>query len=107
MGNESGRLRRREFVFASAGAGVAFAGVGPVNYVALAKGRKLPLAAQGTFAHGVASGIPTPRAITLWTRVSELTPSARLTREVATDKRFRHVVRRQEVVADAKKDFPV
>src|SRR4051795_12101911 len=109
MGYEHGRdgLRRREFVIASAGAGLALAGPGPLNYVALAKERKLPLAASGTFAHGVASGIPTPRAITLWTRVSELTHSSRLTLEVATDKRFRHVVKRQEVVADAKKDFTV
>src|SRR5919199_2215792 len=103
MGYEEsrGRLRRREFVLAGAGAGVAFAGVGPLNYVALAKQRRLPVASHGRFAHGVASGIPSPRGITLWTRVSELTRSSRLTLEVATDSRFRHVVKRQQVVADA------
>src|SRR6476469_5951987 len=107
MGYDDARLRRREFVVAGAGAGLAFAGVGPVNYVALAKERKLPVASHGTFAHGVASGIPTPRGITLWTRVSELTRSSRLTLEVATDQHFRHVVKRQPVVADANKDFTV
>ena len=107
MGYEQGRLRRREFVVAGAGAGLAFAGVGPVNYVALAKQRKLPAAANGAFAHGVASGIPGSRGITLWTRVSELTRSSSLTLEVATDKHFRHVVSRKPVVADANKDFTV
>src|SRR3954447_14722545 len=107
MGYEDARLRRREFVAAGAGAGLAFAGMGPVNYVALAKQRKLPLASHGKFAHGVASGIPSPRGITLWTRVSELTRSSRLTLEVASDKHFRHVVDRKTVVADATKDFTV
>src|SRR5215208_3989866 len=101
------RLGRRDFLVAGAGAGIVIAAPGPLNYVALAKERKLPLAAQGTFAHGVASGIPTPRGITLWTRVSELTRSSRLTLEVASDKRFRHVVTRKPVVADAAKDFSV
>jgi alkaline phosphatase D len=107
MSTENGRVRRREFVLAGAGAGLTFAGVGPLNYVALAKQRKLPLASHGSFAHGVASGIPSPRGITLWTRVTELTRSSRLTLEVATDKHFRHVVDRQSVVADAAKDFTV
>src|SRR3954470_1597200 len=107
MGHGDVRFRRREFVVAGAGAGLAFAGMGPLNYVALAKERKLPVAANGKFAHGVASGIPTPKGITLWTRLSELTRSSRLTLEVATDSRFRHVVKRQQVVADANKDFTV
>src|SRR3954454_23916194 len=107
MDDTDARLRRREFVVAGAGAGLAFAGVGPLNYVALAKQRTLPVASDGAFAHGVASGIPTPRGITLWTRVSELTRSSQLTLEVATDKHFRNVVKRQKVVADANKDFSV
>src|SRR3954447_7898704 len=105
MGYEDARLRRREFVAAGAGAGLAVAGLGPVNYVALAKQRKLPVAAHGTFAHGVASGIPSPKGITLWTRVSELTKTSRLTMEVATDKHFKHVVARDQVIADAKADY--
>src|SRR3954454_3597462 len=99
-------LRRREFVLAGAGAGLALA-VGPINYVAVAKQSKLPLATEGAFAHGVSSGFPAPNAITLWTRVSELTKSSRLTLEVASDKHFRHVVKRQEVVANAAADYSV
>src|SRR3954468_636137 len=97
MADNDARLRRREFVVAGAGAGagLAFAGVGPINYVALAKQRNLPLAAEGAFAHGVASGIPTPRGITLWTRVSELTRSSRLRLEVASEQNFRAVVDRK------------
>src|SRR3954452_1345162 len=107
MDDTDARLRRREFVVAGAGAGLALAGGGPLNYVALAKQRTLPVASEGAFAHGVASGIPTPRGITLWTRVSELTRSSQLTLEVATDKHFRHVVNRQPVVADGNRDFTV
>src|SRR3954454_23086367 len=107
MSQRDGRLRRREFVIASAGTGLALAGPGPLNYVALAKQRKLPLAKEGKFAHGVASGFPSPKGATLWTRVSELQTSSRLTLEVATDKHFRKVVKRQEVVAKAADDYTV
>src|SRR4051812_11441239 len=107
MSERDGRLRRREFVVASAGTGLVLAGPGPLNYVALAKQRRLPLAKNGKFAHGVASGFPSPNGITLWTRVSELTSSSRLTLEVATDKHFRKVVKRQQVIADARKDYTV
>ena len=107
MSDMGGRLRRREFVIAGAGAGLTLAGAGPLNYVALAKQRRVPLAKGGKFAHGVASGFPAPNGITLWTRVSELTSSSRLTLEVAKDKHFRHVVKRQEVIADAGKDYTV
>src|SRR3954447_12184879 len=98
-------LKRREFVIAGTGAGLLLAAPGPLNYVALAKQRKLPLAGAGKFAHGVASGFPGPKAITLWTRVSELTRSSRLTLEVATDKRLRHVVNRRQGGAAPKKYF--
>src|SRR3954465_3183284 len=102
-----GALRRREFVLAGAGAGLALAGPGPLNYVAIARAKKLPVATGGKFAHGVSSGFPSPKGVTLWTRVSELQRSARLTLEVASDKHFRHVVKRQEVIADATRDFTV
>ncbi len=101
------RVRRREFVIASAGTGLMLAGPGPLNYVAMAKQRKLPVAKNGKFAHGVASGFPAPTAVTLWTRVSELTRSSRLTLEVATDKHFRHVVKREQVIANANADYTV
>src|SRR4051794_284726 len=100
-------LRRRDFVLAGAGASLALAGPGPLNYVAIARAKKLPVATGGKFAHGVSSGFPSPRAITLWTRVAELERSSRLTLEVATDKHFKHVVKRREVIADAARDFTV
>jgi alkaline phosphatase D len=104
-GDARGRLRRREFVIAGAASGLALAG--PVNYVALARERRLPLATEGAFAHGVASGFPSPTGITLWTRLSELQRSSRLTLEVATDKHFRRVVKRQQVISSAANDFTV
>jgi alkaline phosphatase D len=104
---QGSRLRRREFVIAGAGAGLVLAGPGPLNYAALARSRNLPVATEGAFAHGVASGFPAPNAITLWTRVSELARSSRLTLEVAKDKHFRHVVKRSQVVADSARDYTV
>ena len=100
-------LRRRDFVLAGAGASLALAGPGPLNYVAIARARTLPVATGGKFAHGVSSGFPSPRAVTLWTRVGELERSSRLTLEVASDKHFKHVVKRREVIAEAARDFTV
>src|SRR4051794_16915063 len=99
------RFRRRDFVVAGAGAGLAVAI--PLNYAAIARAAKVPLATEGTFAHGISSGFPSPNAITLWTRVSGLTKSARVAVEVATDKHFKHVVKRTTAVADAKRDYTV
>src|SRR6476646_6911839 len=107
MADNDRRFRRREFVVAGAGAGLLLAAPGPLNYVALAKQRKLPVAKGGKFAHGVASGFPSPNSITLWTRVSELPSTSQLTLEVAKDKHFRNVVKRQNVIADAGKDYTV
>src|SRR5437773_3175223 len=103
--NARGTLRRREFVIAGAASGLTLAG--PINYAALARALKVPLAADGKFAHGVAAGFPSPTGATLWTRVSELQKSSRLNVEVAKDKHFKNVVSRSEVVADATKDFTV
>jgi alkaline phosphatase D len=99
------RLRRREFVVAGAGAGLVFAGPGPLNYAALARGSKVPVATGGKFAHGVASGMPSANGATLWTRTSELTKSSRITVEIAKDKHFRNVVTRGLVLADKNRDY--
>ncbi len=80
---------------------------GPINYAALARERRLPLAKAGKFAHGVGAGYPSPKAITLWTRVSELTKSSKLTMEVATDEGFRNVVETAKVKADKARDYTV
>jgi alkaline phosphatase D len=99
------RVRRREFLIAGAASGLAVAG--PVNYAALARARRLPVADGGSFAHGVSSGFPSSSEITLWTRVSELGRSSKIGLEVATDPTFRHVVCTQQPLADAGKDFTV
>ena len=102
VGGEKG-MRRREFLIAGAAAGATLAA--PVNYAALARGRRIPLAREGRFASGVMSGVPSPRAITLWTRLGEVERSSRLRLEVATDKSFRNVVERRHVVAERDKGF--
>ena len=99
------RLGRREFLIASAASGLSLAG--PVNYAALARAAKVPVATHGKFAHGVASGFPSTNAITLWTRVSELHKSSKLSLEVASDPHFKHVVSHKNVVAEAGSDFTV
>jgi alkaline phosphatase D len=43
----------------------------------------------------------------LWTRLSELSRSSKLTLEVAKDKHFRDVVKNKEVVAEGNRDFTV
>jgi alkaline phosphatase D len=98
-------LRRREFLVGGAGAGLAVAL--PINYAALARASRLPMAKGGKFAHGVASGLPSTKGITLWTRVSDITKSAKLNLEIATDKNFRKLVDQQKVTADSKRDFTV
>ncbi len=98
-------LRRRELLVGGVAGGAAL--VAPINYVALARQRATPLARDGRFAHGVAAGFPSPRAITLWTRVSELERTSRVSLEVATDKRFHRLVERRHVRAEAGPDFTV
>jgi alkaline phosphatase D len=102
---EGHRLRRREFLIAGAGAGLALAS--PLNYGALARARMVPRAKGGAFAYGVASGIPSPEAITLWTRLKGIDRTSKLRVEVATDSGFHHVVRRHDVLAQGGRDFTV
>jgi alkaline phosphatase D len=99
------RLRRREFLIAGAGAGLAVAS--PINYAAIARSRRLPFDKTGEFAYGVASGMPSANAITLWTRLKGITRSSKLKLEVATDSGFKHVVERKHVTAEAGRDFTV
>jgi alkaline phosphatase D len=101
------RLRRREFLIAGAGAGVAAASAGPLNYGALARAARVPDAKGGAFAYGVSSGMPSPSAITLWTRLKGIDRSSKLKLEVATDSGFKHVVSHKNVTAEAARDFTV
>ena len=98
-------LRRREFLVGGAAVGAAVAL--PLNYAAMARSASFPVAKAGKFAHGVSSGFPTSKAITLWTRVSELDRTSRLTVEVAKDKNFNKVVKRAQVTAGKHQDYTV
>src|ERR1700735_3278108 len=99
------RLGRREFLIAGAGAGLSAAGV--LNHGALARARMVPHATEGSFAYGVASGFPSTKGITLWTRVAGLRRSAKIAYEVATDSQFKHVVASSHATAQAGRDFTV
>ena len=97
-------LSRRAVLAGSAGAAAVIGSASP--------GR----AASDPFLHGVASGDPLPRAVVLWTRVTptpDATPGSgrgprvTVTWEVATDRRFRHVVRRGRTTTGPARDHTV
>ncbi|HEY8639109.1 MAG TPA: PhoD-like phosphatase N-terminal domain-containing protein [Solirubrobacterales bacterium] len=102
---EGRRVDRREFLLAGVATGAAVAT--PLNYAALARARRHPRPAEGAFLHGISSGQPSPRGIELWTRLSEIDRTSLLKLEVAKDRGFRHVVRREEVAALKRHDFTV
>ena len=105
-GSESG-LRRREFLVAGAATGFAVAAPPLINHAAVARAAKVPVARGGKFLHGVSSGFPTHKAITLWTRVSELERTSKVTLEIARDKHFKKIVKSKEVKARKNQDFTV
>jgi alkaline phosphatase D len=84
---------RRQFV-AAAGTAAAAAILAPE---ALGQGRAAPLARGGRFSEGVMSGEPTPRGITLWTRLGDVGGTVSAELEVARDRDFRRVVARRRV----------
>ena len=102
---------RRSVLAAGAGAAAA----GPLAAVAL----PAPATADGTervFRHGVASGDPLPRSVVLWTRVTPTPastpgsgdgPTVSVLWEVATDRRFRRVVRRGRTSTGPERDHTV
>ena len=102
-------LHRRTFLASSAAAaGVAAAVTGSSGRAAAAD--------TTVFQHGVASGDPLPGAVVLWTRVtptaestpgSGLGPDTKVRWEVATDARFRKVVRAGTVTTTAARDHTV
>ncbi|WP_341231709.1 PhoD-like phosphatase N-terminal domain-containing protein, partial [Nocardioides salarius] len=102
----------RRTVLAAGGAGSAAIAVGSGALPAAQAAR----ARHDVFAHGVASGDPLPRAVLIWTRVTPTraaTPGSRkgprlgVRWEVATDRRFRDVVRRGRFVTSAARDHTV
>jgi alkaline phosphatase D len=99
----SHRLGRRTFLIGALATGAALAA--PVNYAAVARKRRFPMAGQAKFDQGVASGFPRPRGIELWTRLGEIKRTSKLELIVATDRKFRNVVEEKLVTARKDRDF--
>ncbi len=104
-------LTRRRLLTTGAAAAAASTAF-PLTSVA-ARARRVPLARSGTFASGVAAGLPTQRGALLWTRLDEVgaraAPGARSTRErvryeVADDPGFSRVLVRGQVDAVSLRD---
>jgi len=101
-------LNRRDFLTAAAVAGgSALATKDPA--VAARRGRRaaIPRAGAVRFSQGVASGQPTQRGITLWTRAAGLERTSRFAVEISPDRDFRKVILRRQVLAEEKRHFTV
>ena len=102
---------RRTFVSGAAAGLAAFGILGQADAADAARRRirrrGIPLARDGVFRQGVASGQPGREAVTLWTRVEELERRSRLQVEVATDEDFRQIVARKNVDADPGSDYTI
>jgi alkaline phosphatase D len=85
---------RRQFVTA---AGTAAAAVVLAPEALAGATRAAPLARGGRFREGVMSGEPTPRGISLWTRVDGVDGRRAVELEVARDRDFRRVVARRRI----------
>lgn len=89
-------MNRREVLVAGAAGSAALWLPLPAGY---ARRLKRPLAADGSFPNGVASGEPAQHGITLWAQVAGLERTSRLLIEIARDPDFARVVHRQGVLA--------
>jgi alkaline phosphatase D len=69
--------------------------------------RRAPLARGGRFSEGIMSGEPTPKGITLWTRLHGADGKVAVELEVARDKSFRHVVARELLTTSGSSDHAV
>lgn len=96
------RPNRREFLAAGATGYAALAGWGAIP--GWARKRPAPLAREGQFAQGVASGLSGQEGVTLWTRLDEAEGASRLALEVARDPGFNRVVHRGRVTASPRND---
>jgi alkaline phosphatase D len=96
-------LGRRAFLLGGLATGAALSA--PINYAAMARSKRIPLAKHVRFPQGVASGFPYPRGTILWTRAEGLKKSARLKLEVAKDRHFKNTVIEKTVTARADRDF--
>jgi alkaline phosphatase D len=99
----SHRLGRRSFLIGALATGAAVAA--PVNYAAIARKGRIPVAKHAKFDVGVASGFPRPRGIELWTRLGEIRRTSKLSVVVAKDRKFKNVVAEKDVTARKDRDF--
>ena len=106
----NGTSDRREFLtYAGLGTGALILGGVAVDPAAsqIARRGQVPLARGGTFPQGVASGMPSQNAITLWTRLEGFNRDRRVRLEVSSDPGFRKVVARRLLRARAGRDHTV
>lgn len=106
----SDRLDRRTFLtYAGIGTGALILGGVPVDPAMARRARRhvTPLAREGAFPQGVASGSPSPRGMTVWTRLEGYQRDRKVRLEVARDRDFRQVVHRRLLRAGAKRDHTV
>ena len=101
--DESRGMGRRSFLMGALATGAAASVT--LNYAAMARGARVPLAKDGKFAMGVASGFPRPRGILLWTQLDGIGRTSKLKLAVATDSKFKNVVDERLVKADKKRGF--
>jgi alkaline phosphatase D len=101
--DESRGIGRRSFLMGALAVGAAASG--SFNYAAAARRARLPVAKQGSFDLGVASGFPRPRGIILWTRLDEIGRTSKLKLLVATDSKFANVVEERSVTAREDRAF--
>lgn len=97
---------RRGFLADTGGLALAATLRGPAALAADRPPRK-PTLRGGSFSEGVMSGDPSPDAVTLWTRLSDVEGSGTVELEVARDRAFRHVVARDQVRTSAASGWSV
>lgn len=92
------------------------AGAAALTVAGLPSGPADAAAKHRPFRHGIASGDPLPHAVLIWTRVTPTPastpgsgkgPRVKVAWEVATDRRFRHVVRRGTFSTGPSRDHTV
>ena len=99
----SHQLGRRSFLIGALATGAALAV--PVNYAALARKRRIPLAKHAKFDQGVASGFPRRAGSSSGPGSARSSSTSKLKVVVAKDRKFGNVVEEKLVTAREDRDF--